>query len=185
MKKEKSMPNMKSLLIKTLGVLLALVIGLPLAEALAAADSYPSKPIRLIIPFAPGGSTDIIGRLVATKLSERLGKQLVPENHGGAGGTIGMEMVAKSKPDGYTLLFTSASIATNPLLYKKVPYDPVKSFIPIAKIGHGPVRAHRPSERSGQLRERAHRASEEAARQIGLCGRGGAGSHHASGNRAL
>ena len=129
---------MKSLLIKILGVLLALVIGFPLAAALAAADSYPSKPVRLIISFAPGGSTDIVGRLIATKLSERLGKQVVTENRGGGGGTLGMEMVAKSEPDGYTLLFTSSAIAINPLLYK-VPYDPVKSFVPIAKIGSGPV----------------------------------------------
>jgi tripartite-type tricarboxylate transporter receptor subunit TctC len=138
MRKEKSMPNMKSLLIKTLGVLLALVIGFPLAAVLAASDSYPVKPVRLSIAFAPGGSTDIVGRLIATKLSERLGKQVIAENRSGGGGTIGAEMVAKSEPDGYTLLFTSAAIAINPLLFK-VPYDPVKSFVPIAKMGNGPV----------------------------------------------
>ncbi len=131
------MRKMKPPIIKILGVLLALVIGLPIVEVFAATDSYPSKPIRLIIPFAAGGSTDIIARLVAAKLSERLGKQVVSENHGGAGGVIGIEMVAKSEPNGYTLLFSSASIAINPLLYK-VPYDPVKSFIPIAKLGAGP-----------------------------------------------
>jgi len=108
------------------------------ATAFAAADSYPTKPVRLVIAFAPGGSTDIIGRMIATKLSDRLGKQVVPENRSGGGGTLGIEMVAKSEPDGYTLLQTSAALAINPLLYK-VPYDPVKSFVPIAKMGNGPV----------------------------------------------
>jgi tripartite-type tricarboxylate transporter receptor subunit TctC len=108
------------------------------ATGYAAADAYPTKPVRLIIAFAAGGSTDIIGRLVATKLSERLGKQVVPENRGGGGGTLGIEMVANSAPDGYTLLQTSAALAINPLLYK-VPYDPVNSFVPIAKMGNGPV----------------------------------------------
>jgi tripartite-type tricarboxylate transporter receptor subunit TctC len=123
---------------KVLGVLCALAIALPSSLSLAAGDPYPAKPVRLIIPFAPGGSTDIIGRLIAAKLSERLGKQVVPENRSGGGGTIGMELVAKAQPDGYTLLFPSSAIAINPLLYK-VPYDPVKSFIPIAKMGNGPV----------------------------------------------
>jgi len=138
MRKVKSIPEMKSLLARILGVLFALTIAIPLSVSVAAGDSYQSKPVRLVIPFAPGGSTDIIGRLVAAKLSERLGKQFVPENRSGGGGTIGMELVAKSQPDGYTLLFTSSAIAINPLLYK-VPYDPVKSFIAIAKLGNGPV----------------------------------------------
>jgi tripartite-type tricarboxylate transporter receptor subunit TctC len=132
------MPNMKSLLIKSFGILLVLVIGFPLTAAFAADNSYPHKPVRFNIAFAPGGSTDIIGRLIASKLSERLGKQVIPENRSGGGGTIGAEMVAKSEPDGYTLLFTSAAIAINPLLFK-VPYDPVRSFVPIAKMGNGPV----------------------------------------------
>ncbi len=138
MRKEKRISRLKFLLIGILGVLCALVIMLPPSASLAATDSYPTKPVRVIIPFAPGGSTDIIGRLIAAKLSERLGKQFVPENRSGGGGTIGMEMVAKTQPDGYTLLFTSAAIAINPLLYK-VPYDPVKSFAAIAKLGNGPV----------------------------------------------
>jgi tripartite-type tricarboxylate transporter receptor subunit TctC len=138
MRKEKAMPNAKSLAMKVLVALFALAVAFPLSTALGADDAYPSKPVRMIISFAPGGSTDIMGRLIATKLSERLGKQVVAENRSGGGGTIGMEMVAKSDPDGYTLLFTSSAIAINPLLYK-VPYDPVKSFVPIAKIGNGPA----------------------------------------------
>ena len=131
-------PAMKSVLMRALGVWLVLAIALPSSAALAAGDPYPTKPVRLIIAFAPGGSTDIIGRLIAAKLSERLGRQVVPENRSGGGGTIGMEMVAKSEPDGYTMLFTSAAIAINPLLYK-VPYDPMKSFVAVAKMGNGPV----------------------------------------------
>lgn len=138
MKTEKRFWRLKSPLMRTLGVLCALAIALPPFVSLAAEDAYPRKPVRVIIPFAPGGSTDIIGRLIAAKLSDRLGKQFVPENRSGGGGTIGMEMVSKAQPDGYTLMFTSSAIAINPLLYK-VPYDPVKSFIPIAKLGNGPV----------------------------------------------
>jgi tripartite-type tricarboxylate transporter receptor subunit TctC len=130
--------GLKSQAIRTFGALLALAVVLLPSPAAAAADSYPAKPTRLIIAFAPGGSTDIIGRLIAQKLSERLGKQVVPENRSGGGGTIGMEMVAKSEPDGYTLLFTSAALAINPLLYK-VPYDPAKSFVPVAMMGSGPI----------------------------------------------
>ncbi len=138
MQTEKPVPGIKSRLTGVFGMVLTLVVMILPSPAAAAADSYPAKPTRLMIAFAPGGSTDIIGRLIAQKLSERLGKQVVPENRSGGGGTIGMEMVAKSDPDGYTLLFTSAALAINPLLYK-VPYDPVKSFVPIAMMGSGPV----------------------------------------------
>jgi tripartite-type tricarboxylate transporter receptor subunit TctC len=131
-----SMTNAKSLTIKILVLLSVIAATLPLPAAMAAVDSYPGKPVRLVIPFAPGGITDIIGRVIAIKLSERLGTQVVVENRGGAGGIIGMEMAAKAKPDGYTLLFTTAAFATNPSLYK-VPFDPIKSFVPIAKAGVG------------------------------------------------
>jgi len=174
MRKEKSMPNRKSLLLRAFGVLLALAIVPPLSAAVAAADSYPSKPMRLIIPFSPGGSTDIVARLIATKLSERLGKQVVPENRGGGGGTIGMEMVAKSDPDGYTLLFTSSAIAINPLLYK-VPYDPVKSFIPIAKVGSGPaVLTVHPGVPANSVKELIALAKKQPGKLI--CAAAGVGS---------
>lgn len=132
----RSIASAKSLTIRILGVMSVIAAILPLPAATAAVDSYPNKPVRLIIPFAPGGITDIIGRVIAAKLSERLGTQVVVENRGGAGGIIGMEMAAKAKPDGYTLLFTTAAFATNPSLYK-VPFDPIKSFVPIAKAGVG------------------------------------------------
>ncbi len=118
-------------------LLKALVLLLAVTTAAAAADSYPSKPIRLIIPFPPGGSNDIVGRLVATQLSQRLGKQVVVDNRGGAGGVLGTDLAAKSAPDGYTLLIISAAYAMNPSLYK-LPFDPLKSFVPVAKLGTGP-----------------------------------------------
>lgn len=128
-----------SRLFKTFGILLAL--GLMLAGSVvsgfAAADPYPTKPIRLIIPFPPGGSNDIVGRLIAAKLSESLGKQVVVDNRGGAGGVLGSEMASKADPDGYTLLIASAAYGFNPALYK-LPFDPMKSFIPVAKLGSGP-----------------------------------------------
>jgi tripartite-type tricarboxylate transporter receptor subunit TctC len=90
-----------------------LVCVVALGSGMAAAQSYPTKPVRLIIPFPPGGSNDIVGRFIATKLTERLGKQVVADNRGGAGGVIGTEAAAKSDPDGHTLLVISSAYATN------------------------------------------------------------------------
>jgi tripartite-type tricarboxylate transporter receptor subunit TctC len=174
MKKEKQMPNRKSLLPRAFAVLLAIAITPPLSAAVAAADTYPSKPVRLIIAFAPGGSTDIVARMIGAKLSERLGKQVVPDNRGGGGGTIGMEMVAKAEPDGYTLLFTSSAITTNPLLFK-VPFDPVKSFIPVAKIGSGPaVLAVHPSVPANSVKELITLAKKQPGKLV--CAAAGVGS---------
>ena len=131
------MRNMRSLHLRTLGVLLSLFLMLPFTTAFAAADAYPSRPVRLIIPFPPGGSNDIVGRLIATKLTERLGKQVIADNRGGAGGVLGTEQAAKSEPDGYTLLLISAAHAINASLYK-LPYDHERSFVPVAKLGSGP-----------------------------------------------
>jgi len=114
-----------------------LVLAAVLCSGTAAAQTYPVKPLRLIIPFPPGGSNDIVGRLIATKLTERLGKQVVADNRGGAGGVIGTEVAAKSEPDGHTLLIISSAYAINPSLYK-LPYDPTKAFTPVAKLGTGP-----------------------------------------------
>jgi tripartite-type tricarboxylate transporter receptor subunit TctC len=114
-----------------------LVGAAALCTGIAAGQTYPTKNVRLIIPFPPGGSNDIVGRFVATKLSERLGKQVVADNRGGAGGVIGTEAAAKSEADGYTLLIISSAYAINTSLYK-LPYDPVKAFTPIVKLGTGP-----------------------------------------------
>lgn len=102
-----------------------------------AAKDYPAKPIRIIVPFPPGGGNDIMGRFLGAKLTERLGRQMVVENRPGADGIIGAEATAKAPPDGYTLLIISVSYAMNAALHK-LPYDPVKSFAPIAQIGQGP-----------------------------------------------
>jgi tripartite-type tricarboxylate transporter receptor subunit TctC len=95
------------------------------------AQSYPERPVRVIVPFPPGGATDIFARPVAQKLSEQLGKQFYVDNIGGAGGNIGMGQAAKAKPDGYSVLFAFSSYVTNPSLFNKVPYDPHKDFEPV------------------------------------------------------
>jgi tripartite-type tricarboxylate transporter receptor subunit TctC len=116
-------------MLKAGAVLLALT-------AAAAADDYPNRPVRLIIPFPPGGSNDVVGRLVAKHLSDKLGQQVYVDNRGGAGGTIGTELASKAVPDGYTLLVISLAHAVNPWLYK-LPYDHAKAFAPVASFGSG------------------------------------------------
>ena len=117
------------------GVLtMALLASLP-----AAAQGYPNKPIRLVLPYPPGGGTDVIARPLAQKLAEYLGQQVIVDNRGGANGNIGMEFVAKSPPDGYTLLFAlNGQYAINPGLYPKLPYDPVKDYAPISLLANAP-----------------------------------------------
>lgn len=100
----------------------------------AQAQAYPSKPIRLVLPFPAGGPTDIVGRILGQKLSEALGQPVVQDNRPGAGGNLGADQVAKSPPDGYTLLLSSPSISISPSLYKKMPYDPQKDLAPISLI---------------------------------------------------
>ncbi len=113
-------------LMTAVGFVLALTTAVP-------AQEYPTKPVRIIIPFAPGGLNDIVGRLLATHLTERFGRQVIAENRTGAGGVVGSELVANSPKDGHTLLVVSIAHAVNPWLYK-LPYDPHKSFAPIAPI---------------------------------------------------
>ena len=106
--------------------------------AVQAADAYPARAVRLVIPFPPSGSNDIVGRFVAQHLSDRLGKQVVADNRAGANSIIGTELVAKSPPDGHTLLVISTSFTTNPAVYKQLPYDPLKAFAWVAMLGSGP-----------------------------------------------
>ena len=103
------------------------------------AQNYPVKPVRMVIPFAPGGNTDIIGRVFAPKFGEILGQQIVIENRGGAGGSIGTEIASRAAPDGYTLLMVSAGHTTHPAMAKKLPYDSVKDFAPIGIIADVPT----------------------------------------------
>lgn len=105
----------------------------------AIGQTYPARPVRLVVPFAPGGGTDVIARSVAQHLSKALGGSVVVENRAGAGGTIGSEAVAKAAPDGYTLLMaTNATMALAPGLYSKLGYDPVRDFAPVALVATGP-----------------------------------------------
>jgi len=106
-------------------------------DAAQAADAYPNRPVRMIIPFPPGGSNDVVGRMVAQQLSQLLGQSVVVDNRAGAGGMIGIESGAKAEPDGYTLVFISSAYASNPALYK-LSYDPAKAYTPVAMIAAGP-----------------------------------------------
>src|SRR5919109_1013264 len=124
------MPRIHALLLKTAGLLLALT-------TVAAAQEYPTKPVKLIIPFPPGGSNDVVGRLIATHLGGRLGKQVVVDNRAGAGGVVGTELAANAPHDGYTIQIVSIAHAVNPWLYN-LPYDPIKSFTPISILASGP-----------------------------------------------
>jgi len=117
----------------------ALLAALPVAAFAQAKTTYPTKPIRLIVAFAPGGSTDIIARLVGQKLSERLGQQVIIDNRGGAGGTIGTDMAAKSPADGYTLTMgTTSTHVIAPAIFPNVKYDPVKDFDSITLVASTP-----------------------------------------------
>ena len=107
-------------------------------NASAAEPPYPSRPIRIIVPFAPGGSTDVVARLVGQKLTESWGQQVVVDNRSGAGGNIGMGLAAQASADGYTLLAVSSSFMVNPTLYSKAPYDPFRSFAPITNAAAAP-----------------------------------------------
>jgi tripartite-type tricarboxylate transporter receptor subunit TctC len=114
--------------------LLALILAAP-----ASAETWPARPIRLMVPFAPGGGTDILARTIAPQLQGRLGQPLVIENKPGAGSTIGSDIVAKAPADGYTLLMVDTSFTVNPSLYAKLPYDSEKDFAPVALLAGAPV----------------------------------------------
>ncbi|HEY7744541.1 MAG TPA: tripartite tricarboxylate transporter substrate binding protein [Burkholderiales bacterium] len=116
----------------------ALLAASALFAAPALAQQYPSRPIRIIVPFPPVGPTDEVARLVAHKLTAALGQQVVVDNRSGAGGNIGMGIAANAPADGHTVLFVSSSFMVNPSLYKKIPYDPYKSFIPISVLAASP-----------------------------------------------
>jgi tripartite-type tricarboxylate transporter receptor subunit TctC len=123
---------------RLMGSLLALVVAVgPLSLGLSpsAAQNWPQKPIRMIVPFPPGGGTDFMGRLVAKHLSQRLGQMIFVENRGGANGTIGLQALMKSNPDGYTIATTSDTpLTVNPLLYKNLPYQPLRDFVLVATV---------------------------------------------------
>jgi tripartite-type tricarboxylate transporter receptor subunit TctC len=127
--------NMK---LRVLGLLTVFVLGMHAAAGAIAAQAYPNKPIRMIIPFGAGGATDVLVRIVATKLPGVLGEQVVIDNRTGAGGLIGMDIAAKSNPDGYTLLATGTPFTIVPNLYKKAPFHPLRDFAPIMQMASQP-----------------------------------------------
>ena len=114
--------------------MLVVFFAFSIATVLAQVPTYPNKSITLVVPFAPGGSTDITARLIAEHLSKRLGQQVVAENRAGAGGNIGANVVAQAAPDGYTLLMATSSLVANISLYKSLPYDLRKDLEPISRI---------------------------------------------------
>ena len=115
----------------TMMLRLAVILAACVAAVVCQAQDYPNRPVRVIVPFAPGGVTDVMARLLAQKLSEHLGKEFYVDNRPGAGGNIGIGATATAAADGYTLALTSSSYVVNPALHKKVPYDPAKDLIPI------------------------------------------------------
>ena len=134
-----------------------------------AQDKYPSKPVRMVVSFAAGGPTDIVARVMSAKISELLGQQFVVENRTGAGGNTGAADVARSSPDGYTLLMATVSThAINPGLYKKIPYDPMNDFAPIGAGRRDADPAGGASIDPGDRREESRRAGQGQSGQIHL-----------------
>lgn len=134
---------------------------LALAALSAAAQTYPARPIRIVVGFAPGGGSDFIARLIAQKLTERLGTQVLVENRPGAGSTLGAELVVKAPPDGYTIMLSAASYTVNPSLYK-LSFDPLNDITPIVQLSRGPyVVAVHPSVPARSLQELVALAARE------------------------
>jgi tripartite-type tricarboxylate transporter receptor subunit TctC len=157
--------------------LVALLAAVSVAHA---QESYPSKPVRFILPFPPGGPTDILGRLISDRLSAQLGQPVVTENRGGAGGNVGAEAAAKSAPDGYTIVLVAPSLAISPTLYTKLNYDPVKDLTPISLVATVPNVVVTQTAHPATLREFI--AAAKAKPGVMNFGSGGSGtSNHLAG----
>lgn len=145
------------MMIRRIAYLLAAVLGalwLPQSPPTLAAQGYPSRPIRFIVPFPPGGGNDIVGRIVAQKLGESLGVSVVVDNRGGAGGIIGTDITSKAPPDGYTMLVNNISLAVNATLVPKLPYDTLKDLAPVTLLGRQPnVVVVHPGVPAGSVKE--------------------------------
>jgi tripartite-type tricarboxylate transporter receptor subunit TctC len=136
------------------GAMLAFLFAALVPGAAPAQDAYPARPVRFILPFPPGGGTDILGRLIAERLSATLGQPVVTENRGGAGGNVGAEAAARSAPDGYTIVLVAPSLAISRSLYSKLNYDPVKDFAPVSLVATVPnVMVTHPSVPANTLAE--------------------------------
>lgn len=128
-------------MVRTFGRILATIIGIAFVGPAFSAEpsAYPSRPVRMVVPFPPGGGADIVARLIGERLTEHWRQQVIIDNRGGAGGTIGTALVSRAAPDGYTLMMASSNHPINAALYPKLSYDPLKSFEPIALVGHAPL----------------------------------------------
>ncbi len=168
--------------IKETSSTIALILVSCMSGLVSAADSYPSKPVRVVVPFAAGGTTDIVTRILAQKITETWGQQLVVDNRPGAGGNIGSEIVAKSPNDGYMILMaTVATHGINAALYSKLPYDPIADFAPITLVASTPsVLMLNPSVPANSVRELIELAkSKPGTLNFGSPGSGS--SHHLAG----
>ena len=166
--------------LKALGMMVAflLALALPAASVSSAADVYPNKPLRFIIPWVPGGSNDFVGRVIATKLSERLGQAVVVDNRGGAAGMIGTEIASRATPDGYTVVIAAAHHTLFAPLHAKLYFDPIKSFTPIARVGSGPnVLVVHPSLPANSVKELIALAKQKPGQLLFSCN-GVGGSLH-------
>lgn len=159
----------------------AIAVLLTAFALLATAQEYPTKPVRLIVPFAPGGPNDVLGRIVAQKLSAQLGHQVVVDNRSGAGGSTGTAVAGNATPDGYTLLFSgTSSLAINPNLYK-LPYDPINDFAPVSLIGTAPsLLATHPSVPAKTIRDLINIAKASPG-QLNYASGGVGGTPHLAG----
>jgi tripartite-type tricarboxylate transporter receptor subunit TctC len=135
--KKSAIPSRREVL-RTGGLLIGAAAASSLGAAPAKAAGYPERPVKIIVPFAPAGPTDIMARILVAHLGEAIGGTVIVENKPGAGGNIGIGIAAHAEPDGYTLLITSSAYVVNPGLYAKIPYDPTTDFAPIAELGTSP-----------------------------------------------
>src|SRR5687767_2974740 len=135
--------------------LITLAFAALVANGAFAQAQYPVRPIRLVMPFPPGGNVDTLGRVLARNLETQLGQPVVVDNRGGANGILGIEIVARAVPDGYTIMYNSFSFVINPAIYKKLPYDTERDFVPITNpaIGLGYVLASNPSSQVGSVKD--------------------------------
>jgi tripartite-type tricarboxylate transporter receptor subunit TctC len=169
----------ENIVVTKVRILAGVATALSICAAQVAAQGYPAKPVRVVVPYPPGGGTDIVARTLAQLMTVSMGQQVVVENRGGAGGNIGMEVVAKSPPDGYTLVFAiTAQLAVNPSLFPKLPYDLMRDYAPITLAGIAPyllvIHPSLPAKSMKELLALARNAPNEL--RYGSAGNG-SGSH--------
>ncbi|MDO8597189.1 MAG: tripartite tricarboxylate transporter substrate-binding protein, partial [Sulfuricaulis sp.] len=131
-------PIIRRAFLQTGAPALAIALSGVMSAGAALAAAYPERTVSIIVPFQPGGGTDVLARILTKPLTESLGKSVIIDNRSGAGGNIGIVAAARAKPDGYTLLMTSSVLVVNPSLYKQATFDPVKDFAPVVDVGASP-----------------------------------------------